>query len=303
MHALFPQLLSIGKRLRHEDFLQTVLERADKMAQLLKRCLHQPLWAALQEVGTSMLSQRGIGLLGEDVVAEVASRACASLAEWPGQWVFELAQSHLHVFVSAVTECLIASALAMEDDGVRSSGLDSGALVALWPAVAAALLLPISEKVASLEVRFPTERQHDQPWQAVWMPLCLPLPSPLTMERLRLSGVRATLLRHMLFLQQSMDVALTNQESLEERLQVLAHFSTVIAQFGGAAESPDLLKILACTCSFSAQYMRSHVPFRTCRSVFFPRMPQMRSGRPSQATCCRLSRAGQQQSSKPSGST
>ena len=200
MHMLFQQILGVGNQAnQQEDFLLIVRDRADKLAQLMEHCLPEPLWRALQEAGNCMHSG-GVGLLGEDVIAEVASRACESLSEWPGYSVFKSVHVHLHILVSELTARLLASMPGEEPSD------DSHALVALWPAVAASLLLPISQQVASLQVRCPSER--DQHWQDVWIPLCLPLPSSITWESIRLSGIGAALQLHASVLEVSIDDSL-----------------------------------------------------------------------------------------------
>ena len=231
MQMLFAQRKQVHQQ---EDFLLAVLDRADRLAQLMERCLPEPLWRALQESGRSVDSSF-MGLLGEDVVAEVASRACASLAEWPGHSVFEPVRVHLHVWVCAVTAHLLAFRPGAEQE-------DSCALVALWPAVAASLLLPISEQVASLQVRFPSERGSQEQWQDVWMSLCLPLPSSITWAKLQLRGVGGALQHHAAVLQACIDDSLRAAEDVSEGLQLLAQLSVLVEQFAGVAHCPDLLR-------------------------------------------------------------
>ena len=229
MQMLFAQRKQVHQQ---EDFLLAVFDRAHRLAQLMERFLPEPLWSALQEAVSSVDASH-IGLLGEDVVAEVTARACGNLAEWPGHNVFESVHAHLHVLVSELTARMLT----------LMPGIGSRAVMSLWPAVAASLLLPVSEQVASLHVRFPSESWwQDQQRQDVWTPLCLPLPPSITWESLRLGGVGAALQLHASVLQTSIDGSLGAAEDLSEGLQLLAQLSVVVEQFTGTAHCPDLLR-------------------------------------------------------------
>ena len=131
--------------LRDKDFLQLWLDQTTLLAEVLQRCLPASLWEVVQAVGEEM-GEADLGLLAEDVITEIAARACAALQEWPGKTVFQSVRSHLHSVVSVLMHHVLHEGEQRDYPG------------ALLPAVAAMLLLPMSQSVVALQVKLSSLR-------------------------------------------------------------------------------------------------------------------------------------------------
>ena len=148
MQVVFPQLEGC-RGIREEDFLTVVLEQSRSLAAVLQRCVPPALWAALTAAGKAALADGDVGLLGEDTMVEVAARACAVVPDWPGRSVFESAHSHLNL--------LMQNLIGSLPDIHAVNGSDLQLVVrALAPAVASFFLQPVAERVAALQLQFPS---------------------------------------------------------------------------------------------------------------------------------------------------
>ena len=154
IQVVFPHLEGC-KGFEEEDFLTVVLEQSRCLAGVLQRCVPPPLWAALTAAGEAALAHREVGLLGEDAMVEVVARACAMVPDWPGRSVFESTHSHLSLLVQNLTRSL---------PDIRAVGALDSHLVAraLAPAVASLFLQPVAERVAALQLHFPSARCWDE---------------------------------------------------------------------------------------------------------------------------------------------
>ena len=179
MQILFPQLQG-EKNTQGHEFRDVLLTHATRLAAVIRRCLPAAIWEALQAVGQAM-SFGEAGLLGRDVITEVATRAC-SMAEWPGGTVFGIVRAHLQSLVDAMLQDIPRD---IAKDGREDLQPDSVAR-ALLPAVAAILLLPVSEHVARLQVQFPTRE---------W-PRDVPLHTSGTWQTIQQSAIQSAFLFH-----------------------------------------------------------------------------------------------------------
>lgn len=131
--------------LRDKHFFQLWLDQTTLLAEVLQRCLPVSLWEVVQAVGEDMRGEN-LGLLAEDVITEIAARACAALQDWPGKTVFQSVRSHLHSVVSVLMHHVLHEGEERDYPG------------ALLPAVAAMLLLPMSQSVVALQVKLSSLR-------------------------------------------------------------------------------------------------------------------------------------------------
>ena len=202
MQILMPQLQDIS--LKDQDCLQGLQEQTARLAAVAQRCMPAALWETLKAVGRSV-AEGGIGLLGHDVITEIAARACANVQEWPGNEAFESVRSHLERLIL----CLMRNISPEPTDDAESQMYDSPkgqetedshAVRALIPAVAAVLLLPISQQVASLQMQFPTPTSS---WAEYLDPLLDPFPAG-TWKMVRDRGIQAALELHASDLEKSL---------------------------------------------------------------------------------------------------
>lgn len=198
MQIILPQLQNKDV-LRDQAFIQGLKEQASRLAAVAQRCMPKELWEALKAVGKSMGSENRIGLFGNDVITEIAARACANGQEWPGNEVFEAVRCHLEILILLLMR-QVSQRPAL--DGVENQMYDlpsvqeteeSLAVTALLPAVAAVLFLPISQQVASLQTQFPAPASS---WFDYLAPLLEPFPVAGTWKTVRDGGVQAALRLH-----------------------------------------------------------------------------------------------------------
>ena len=213
MQIILPQLQD-SQGLNDQDVIQGLQEQTARLAAVARRCMSEPLWEALKAVGRSM-GQAEIGLLGHDVITEIAARACANVRL--GNEAFESVRSHLEALIL----CLMhATSQGPDDDGVQMYDLpkpeaeDSHAVTALLPAVAAALLLPVSQQVASLHTHF------SAPLFGVWVeylePLLDPFPVAATWKLVRERGLQAALQLHASDLERSLCSSGKSDEDVQD---------------------------------------------------------------------------------------
>lgn len=206
MQIMLPQLQR-KDRLPEKDFTEVLLDETIRLSAVLRRCLPGALWQALKAAGNPEAfgaANDVISLLGHDVIIEMTSRACASLHEGEGlgQATFESVRGHLEVLIQALICNLAAQATDVGDSDEQESpsGEDPHVLRALLPAVAAVLLLPVSQQVAALEKQFPTARS----WVEYLEPLLHPFPVDRTWNTFFEHGIRAALHLHASDLEESL---------------------------------------------------------------------------------------------------
>ena len=180
MQIMLPQVQHISG-VSHGDFLEALLERAGWLAEVLQRCLPASLCLCLEAVGLAAESG-ALGLFGEDVITEIATRACASMLEWPGKTVFHSVRSHLQTLVLTVISHLL-----------RGSRDVHPCARALLPAVAGVLLLPMSQSMVGLEVKF--SRGHALYWDFAQLESALQS-GPMTMQKVQECGIKVVLQIH-----------------------------------------------------------------------------------------------------------
>ena len=184
MQILLPQLQ--GRDLLHnEDFGEVAFYEATQIAAVVQRCIPRALCEALQADGLAMeASDTTIGLLAHDVMTEMTARACSTAQEWLGSGASESVFLHLHVFVSGWMRRAALQEHSESSISTHRETEDRHALRAILPAVAAVLLLPVSQQVASFQPQFPLGS-----WKQAIEPLLEPLPH--TWKEVRECGVRA----------------------------------------------------------------------------------------------------------------
>ena len=102
MQIIFPQLQGFqGFQQSDHDFSQVLLNHSTQLAAVLRRCLPDALWQVLKAAGEAM-SHGEVGSFGEDVITEVATRACRIVQEWPGSAIFTSVRSHLQSLIGAL---------------------------------------------------------------------------------------------------------------------------------------------------------------------------------------------------------
>ena len=195
MQVFFPQLE--GRGIREEDFLTVVLDQSVRVTAVLHRCLPEALWEALTAVGKAALADGEVGLLGEDVIIEIATRACSIVHEWPGRVVFQSVQLHLRTLIEALLASL-PRAVPFDVPAKQPHGGEDEVRRAVAPAVAAFLLQPIVEQVAALQLQFPSTRG----WQSFLGPLVSPFPAA-TWQTIREISIGAAFQLHVADLEQS----------------------------------------------------------------------------------------------------
>ena len=195
MQIIFPQLQHIQELPHDLDFLQVLRGQLVRLTALLQRCLPTSLYKTLEVDGKHMMDSRlWIGTLGEDVLTEISVQACASAQDWPGILVFESVRSHLWVLVSTVMSHIAETDRAHPHaDPILSGACE--AFTALAPAVLAVLLRPISQAVASLQVKFAKEGTCFE-WSSFLPPLLSPFPQVGIWQFLRERSIQAVLQLH-----------------------------------------------------------------------------------------------------------
>ena len=168
MQILLPQLDVMRVGLDETvDFTHILMGQLTRLSEVVRRCLPGALWHALKEAGKSTEANKEVCLLGEDVITEIAARACASTQDGPVRAIFEPVRAHLQILTKVLT-CRVALPQSDDDtngaEAVQHEQLvaDPDVSRALLPAIASVLLLPIAQQVAALQMQFPTGR----PWTA-----------------------------------------------------------------------------------------------------------------------------------------
>lgn len=202
MQILMPQLQDMS--LKDQDCLQGLQEQTARLAAVAQHCMPPALWEALKAVGKSV-GEAEIGLLGHDVITEIAARACANVQERPGNEAFESVRSHLESLILCLMRNISLEPTddaesQMYDAPKRQETEDSHAVRALIPAVAAVLLLPISQQVAALQMQFQTPTSS---WAEYLEPL-LGLFRAGTWKMVRDRGIQAALELHASHLENSL---------------------------------------------------------------------------------------------------
>ena len=181
-------------RLQDQGFVQVLLEQVGGLAELLHSCLPTSLWRCLLAASDAMCGgDTGLGLLGEDVIIEIAARACSSMQSWPGRAVFHSVRSHLHTLVS-ILMCYVFGNNGEVDAYPR----------ALFPAVAAALLLQMSQSVVSLQVKFSPQGLSDWDFSKIQCKLESAPVSPVTWRTIQECGLKVVLEMRATQLEQSL---------------------------------------------------------------------------------------------------
>lgn len=217
MQTLLEQMQDV-QGLRDEDFVRVWFEQAEELTKVLRHCLSSlpSLWQSLEAVGhRTATGTAGLGLFGEDVITEIATRACvsASMQEWPGKPVFELVRGHLQMLVSSLV--LHAFRKLGTDDEVDVC------LRALFPAVAAVLLLPMSQSVASLQVKFSKLGTWSFDSSMLqWFEEC----GFVTWQMIQEYGVKAVLKRHAASLTESLEKSLCSAQNAEDLWLAASYF-------------------------------------------------------------------------------
>ncbi|CAK9037285.1 OVARIAN TUMOR DOMAIN-containing deubiquitinating enzyme 10 (OTU domain-containing protein 10) (Deubiquitinating enzyme OTU10) [Durusdinium trenchii] len=233
MQILLPQLQS-KEGLRDRNFIEVLMDQAVQLAAVLPRCLPATLCNALNAVGQSLSSGKAgdvIGLFGDDVITEMTARACASVQEWPGSATFESVRLHLHVIVRALMRNMARQ--QADDAGNPIDQQESKRdeyphmLKALLPAVAAVLLLPLSQQVAALQTQFPTLHT----WADCLEALLNPFPLAGTWRTFFERGMQAAFQLHGLDLEDSLCSSADAGEDLQDSLQLLQQLSVAIEDF------------------------------------------------------------------------
>ncbi|CAK9037327.1 E3 ubiquitin-protein ligase rnf213-beta (Mysterin-B) (Mysterin-beta) (RING finger protein 213-B) (RING finger protein 213-beta) (RING-type E3 ubiquitin transferase rnf213-beta) [Durusdinium trenchii] len=239
MQIILPQLQT-KNLLPEQDFTEVLLRETIRLSAVVRHCLPVAVWEALKAVGEQVTLDEatdGIGLLGNDVIIEMAARACASVQDWldAGQASFESVRSHLDQLVLA----LVRNVASQQESYVHTCGEgqksvlveDPHVLRALLPAVAAAMLRPISQQVAALQKQFPTTRS----WTEYLEPLLDPFPVAGTWNTFLKRGVRAAFELHAADLEELLCLSAAAGDDVQDRerefLQLLRQLSVTIEDF------------------------------------------------------------------------
>ncbi|CAK9037295.1 E3 ubiquitin-protein ligase rnf213-beta (Mysterin-B) (Mysterin-beta) (RING finger protein 213-B) (RING finger protein 213-beta) (RING-type E3 ubiquitin transferase rnf213-beta) [Durusdinium trenchii] len=226
MQIILPQLQT-KNLLPEQDFTEVLLRETIRLSAVVRHCLPVAVWEALKAVGEQVTLDEatdGIGLLGNDVIIEMAARACASVQDWldAGQASFESVRSHLDQLVLA----LVRNVASQQESYVHTCGEgqksvlveDPHVLRALLPAVAAAMLRPISQQVAALQKQFPTTRS----WTEYLEPLLDPFPVAGTWNTFLKRGVRAAFELHAADLEELLCLSAAAGDDVQDRERVAA---------------------------------------------------------------------------------
>lgn len=179
--------------LREKDFLQLWLDQTTVLAEVLQRCLPASLSDVVQAVGEEM-GEADLGLLAEDVITEIAVRACAALQEWPGKAVFQSVRSHLQAVASVLMHHVLNEGAEQGYQGYPR---------ALLPAVAGMLLLPMSQSVVALQVKLSSSRSASDGWDFSTLQSAL-IAGHVSWQNIRDYGLKAALQLHAADLEESL---------------------------------------------------------------------------------------------------
>eukprot|EP00435_Cladocopium_sp_Y103_P061163 s32_g22.t2 len=223
-----PDRVSAG--LQDRDFAKVLLEQVAGLAELLHGCVPSSLWQCLLAASDALCGgETGLGLLGEDVITEIAARACASMQSWPDRAVFHSVRSHLHTLVSILMRHVFGN-----------HGEVDAYPKALFPAVAAALLLQMSQSVVSLQVKFSPQGLSDWDFTKIKRKLeSAQLESaPVTWRTIGECGVKVVLEMRATELEESL-CAGENTQDLRDTLQLVSQLSVAIEDFAISEDGRD----------------------------------------------------------------
>ena len=165
MHVVLPEAMSQDFQdascpCRSQEITGIIQRIALRMSAMMQNYL--PYFKdILQDQGMLMINDcSDLGLLGADVIKEIAARACASLGNWPGLAVYKQVRSYLSALTSLVHSRLVQERMNEAPLGEHC--------FALLPAACAAILLPMAEYVARVEAHLGTTTESNITTEKEW---------------------------------------------------------------------------------------------------------------------------------------